>query len=159
MIYTPLTIKAMQFAYEKHAGQVDKAGLPYIMHPLHVAERMTTEDETVVALLHDVIEDTDATINDLDEAGFTHRQIKAIVALTHSANVPYMEYLKNQVARDDIAIMVKIHDLDHNMDLSRLGKNVTPKDWERIEMKYKPALRFLQSVVMEQVMRKKHIKY
>jgi len=159
MIYTPLTIKAMQFAYEKHAGQVDKAGLPYIMHPLHVAERMINEDETVVALLHDVMEDTDTTAEELIEAGFTERQVKALQALTHEKGVPYMEYLKKQVACDDIAIMVKIHDLAHNMDLTRLGDKVTPKDQERVKMKYSPACSFLQDIVINRIMREKHIMY
>lgn len=139
MIYTPLTIKAMKLAYEKHAGQVDKAGMPYILHPLQVADQMDDEDETVVALLHDVLEDTDTTVSDLIRAGFTERQVDALVALDHKKDMPYMEYIKNQVFWNEIAVKVKYFDLLHNMNLNRFGGVIPPGAQERIEKKYKPA--------------------
>ena len=72
MIYTDLTRKAITVAYNAHQGQLDRAGLPYILHPLHVAEQMKDEDTCVVALLHDVIEDTDLTLENLREYGFIY---------------------------------------------------------------------------------------
>ena len=67
MIYTPQTNKAMTIAYNAHHGQLDKSGVPYIFHPFHVAEQMTTEATTVTALLHDVVEDTKYTLDDITE--------------------------------------------------------------------------------------------
>jgi (p)ppGpp synthase/HD superfamily hydrolase len=83
MIYTPMTKRAIEFAFDAHRGQYDKSGLPYITHPLHVAEQMDTEDECVVALLHDVLEDTDFSAEDMSSFGFSDRQITALKLLCH----------------------------------------------------------------------------
>ena len=94
MIYTEKTIKAMQIAYKAHHGQFDKSGVPYIFHPIHLAEQMETEEECIVALLHDVIEDSCMTIGDL-ATEFSDNIIQAIKLLTHDDSIPYMDYIRN----------------------------------------------------------------
>lgn len=143
MVYTDLTRKAMQIAYRAHDGQTDKAGMPYIMHPVHVAEQMNDEDSCVVALLHDVVEDTAITIDNLREAGFTEKQLSAIKAMTHDKSEPYMVYVE-KLSKNPLAVKVKMADLRHNMDRSRII-HFTVKDGERM-MKYYKALRFLNEI-------------
>ena len=140
MVYTPLTKRAILFAYDAHRGQYDKSGLPYITHPLHVAESMETEDECVVALLHDVLEDTDTTIEDLAQIGISDRQITALKLLCHDDSVPYLEYVQ-AIRVDPIARKVKLADLHHNSDLTRLNV-ITIQDIERVE-KYKQAIEMI----------------
>ena len=140
MVYTPLTKRAILFAFDAHRGQYDKSGLPYITHPLHVAESMESEDECVVALLHDVLEDTDITIEDLTRIGITDRQIAALKLLCHDDSVPYLEYVQS-IRVDPIARKVKLADLHHNSDLTRLNV-ITTQDIERVE-KYKQAIEIL----------------
>ena len=140
MVYTPLIKRAILFAFDAHRGQYDKSGLPYITHPLHVAESMETEDECVVALLHDVLEDTDITIEDLTRIGITDRQIAALKLLCHDDSVPYLEYVQ-AIRVDPIARTVKLADLYHNSDLTRLNV-ITTQDIERVE-KYKQAIEIL----------------
>ena len=137
MVYTPLTKRAILFAFDAHRGQYDKSGLPYITHPLHVAESMESEDECVVALLHDVLEDTDITIEDLTRIGITDRQIAALKLLCHDDSVPYLEYVQ-AIRVDQIARKVKLADLNHNSDLTRLNV-ITTQDIGRVE-KYKQAI-------------------
>ena len=139
MIYTPLTKKAIKLTYEAHKDQYDKSGLPYITHPLHLAEYMDDEYTTVTALLHDVVEDTDITLDDLAKE-FPEEVIEAIKLLTHQKDIPYMDYVA-KIKTNDIARAVKIADLKHNSDLTRLD-NITDKDLERAE-KYKKALELL----------------
>ena len=83
MIYTPMTKKAIKVMFEAHKNQVDKNGMPYVFHPFHLAEQMTDEASTVVALLHDVIEDTDCTLEDLKNMGFSNEVCDALSFLTH----------------------------------------------------------------------------
>lgn len=141
MIYTENTIKAMKLAYEAHLGQVDKAGVPYIFHPIHLAEQMKDEDTTVVALLHDVVEDTKYTLKDLKDMGFTEKQVEAVSFMTHDKSEPYLNYVK-RVKTNPTAKTVKIEDLKHNSDITRV-KNPTSKDYDRLEKKYKPAMKIL----------------
>lgn len=143
MLYTDLTRKAMKIAYEAHHGQADKAGLPYINHPLHLAEQMETEDTCVVALLHDVVEDTNVTLDDLKRAGFTEIQLEAIVAMTHEGSVPYMDYIR-EIKKNPVATAVKIADIIHNSDVTRI-ENPTEKDRTRFDRKYKTAMEYLKS--------------
>ena len=82
MIYTPMTKKAMKLAYQAHMGQVDKGGVPYVFHPLHLAEGMRTEESVTVALLHDVVEDTPITLADLAKEGFPHQVLEALEVLS-----------------------------------------------------------------------------
>ena len=140
MIYTPLTKKAMQLCFDSHKEQVDKSGMPYIFHPLILAEQMDTEETTIVALLHDVVEDTHVTLEDLRSMGFGETVLEAINLMTHKKGVPYMEYVA-AIKKNPIARQVKIADLRHNSTLSRLD-SVGQKDLERVA-KYNKALDFL----------------
>ncbi|HEY8365435.1 MAG TPA: HD domain-containing protein [Haloplasmataceae bacterium] len=141
MIYTPLTKKAMNIAYEAHKNQLDKSGVPYIFHPIHVAEQMNDELSTCVALLHDVVEDSSYTIQDLINKGFPNEVIEAIKVLTHSKNIPYLDYIKN-IKTNTLARIVKIADLKHNSDLTRLDC-ITEEDENR-KAKYIEALHLLE---------------
>lgn len=141
MIYTEMTNKAMVLAYEAHQGQYDKSGLPYVFHPLHLAEQMDTEEAVTAALLHDVAEDTDYTLEDLRSMGFPDTVTDALALLTHDPSVPYMEYVE-RLKSNPIARSVKLADLTHNSDLSRLPV-VTEKDLERVE-KYRKAIKLLK---------------
>ena len=93
MIYTPMTKRALALCFEAHKDQLDKSGLPYVFHPFHLAEQMTDEVTTTVALLHDVVEDSDITLEALTEMGFPDAVTKAIALLTHDSAVPYMDYV------------------------------------------------------------------
>ena len=130
MIYTPMTNLATRVMYKAHKDQVDKNGLPYVFHPWHVAESMTDEVRCTVALLHDVVEDTKVTLDDLAILGFPEEVINAVKALTHRDDMDYAEYIRT-IAENDIAIDVKIADLRHNMDKTRL-----PEDKQLPKIKY-----------------------
>lgn len=142
MLYTEVTKKAIRLAYEAHHGQVDKCGLPYVFHPYHLAEQMETEETVTAALLHDVVEDTDYTLEDLAEMGFPRSVLDALALLTHDPKVPYLEYVA-ALRKNPIAKAVKLADLAHNSDLTRLG-HVTEKDLERAA-KYRQAMELLQA--------------
>ena len=139
MINTKLTRKAMIIAYEAHKNQVDKSGVPYIYHPIHVAEQMDTENECIIALLHDVDEDTNVTFKQLEEV-FSKEIIDILKLLTREENIEYDEYIK-RIKNNSIACKVKIADLTHNLDKTRLDF-VTEVDVKRNE-KYKKALQIL----------------
>lgn len=137
MIYTPLTKKALAMCFEAHRDQVDKSGLPYVFHPFHLAEQMDDEASVCVALLHDVMEDTDYTVDDIRVLGMPAAVIEALLLLTHDASEPYLDYVA-RVARNPLAAKVKRADLRHNSDLSRLDE-VTDLDRARVG-KYQKAL-------------------
>lgn len=141
MIYSELTKKAMKICYNAHRNQSDGAGLPYVFHPLHLAEQMDGEFETCTALLHDVVEDTNWTIEDLEEAGFPLEVTQAVAMLTHDRDEPYMEYVL-RLRGHDIARKVKISDLTHNCDYSRLNE-IRSYDRKR-HRKYRIALALLE---------------
>lgn len=141
MIYSQLTKKALSLAFLAHSAQVDKAGLPYILHPLHLAEQMDDEISTTVALLHDVVEDTDYTLEILESLGFPPSVLQPLALLTHTHGTPYMDYIRS-LAHDPVARKVKLADLRHNSDLTRLDV-VTDKDRARVE-KYKKAIKILE---------------
>ena len=140
MIYTEKTKKAMRLCFEAHKEQVDKTGIPYIFHPIHLAEQMEDEATVIVALLHDVAEDTDITFEDMAAMGFGNEVIAALKLLTHDPSVPYMDYVA-KIKENPIATAVKKADLCHNSDLSRLD-TVDEKALARQE-KYKKAYAFL----------------
>ena len=116
MIYTENTKKAINIAYNAHMGQYDKFGIPYVFHPVHLAELMDTEDECIVAILHDVVEDTNITFKDL-EKDFSNVVIEALKLLTHEKSVPYDEYIRN-LKSNLIAKKLKLADLKHNSDIT-----------------------------------------
>jgi (p)ppGpp synthase/HD superfamily hydrolase len=133
---------ALAIAKKAHAGQVDKAGVDYIQHPLYVASQVKTEQEKTVALLHDVIEDSDVTVDDLLASGLSNEVVTAVQILTKKEGQSYQEYLE-KVKSNNLARIVKLADLKHNSDLSRL-KSVTNTDYERVK-KYKNAIRYLST--------------
>ncbi len=140
MIYTPKTKKAMKLCFEAHKDQTDKSGLPYVFHPFHVAEQMPDEITTIVALLHDVIEDTSYTLWDLQEMGFDPDVLEALALMTHDKNVSYMDYV-TRIKDNDIARTVKLADLRHNSDLTRMDE-IDQAALKRVE-KYKAAMQLL----------------
>jgi (p)ppGpp synthase/HD superfamily hydrolase len=136
--------KAIKLAVEVHAGTFDKGGHPYILHPLHVMNNvMFDKGLAVIAVLHDVVEDSHYTIEDLTEMGFTKRTTDALVLLTHLPEDSYETYIE-KIATSYDAIRVKRKDLEHNSDITRL-KGLRPKDFERLE-KYMKAFKFLGDV-------------
>ena len=142
MIYTPLTKIALKLCFEAHKDQIDKSGMPYVFHPFHLAEQMADENTTIVALLHDVIEDTEYTLDDLRKFGFAEDVLSAISLMTHADDVPYMEYVV-KIKTNPIAKAVKLADLKHNSDMSRLDL-ITQIDEERAK-KYKQAIELLEN--------------
>ena len=141
MIYTPLTYLAMRIAYDAHHGVRDQSGAPYIFHPYEVASRMDDEISTAVAFLHDVVEDTDITFDDLRDKGIPEPVIVPLKLLTHDKSVPYEDYIK-ALGTDAIATKVKLSDLEHNMNESRYCRPMNDYEIKRAE-KYLKAKRYL----------------
>ena len=138
MIYTPLTIRAMDIAYHAHHGQVDKSGVPYIFHPLHLAESMEDEISCCAALLHDVVEDTPITLEDLAQQ-FPAEVVNIVALLTHEEGADYFDYVR-RIKDHPIAKKVKLADLAHNMDSSRFaGVPVPAGQIGRLRSKYTKA--------------------
>ena len=131
---------ALELAVDKHKNQTDKAGNPYILHPLHVMENVNSKEGKIVAILHDIIEDTDVTEDYLLKIGLSKRIVDAVVALTRSEDIDYQEYIKN-LSSNPLAKEVKLADLEHNMDLKRLP-TLEEKDLER-NRKYQIAYHYL----------------
>ena len=140
MIYTKQTKKALAICFEAHKDQADKSGLPYVFHPFHLAEQMEDEVTTVVALLHDVVEDTDWTFEGLAAEGFAPEAIAALRLLTHNDDTLYLDYVA-KIKPDPIARAVKLADLRHNSDLSRL--DAVDDEALRRREKYLEAIRLL----------------
>lgn len=130
-------LRALHIAEEAHAGQYDKGGAPYIEHPCRLSMRFTDEDAAIVAMLHDVIEDSDWTLARLREEGFSEAVVSAVDALTRRKGEDYADFIE-RVLLNHLAVRVKIEDLRDNSNLSRLPE-VTEKDLRRAE-KYKRAL-------------------
>ena len=134
--------EAYRIAQKAHQGQKDKAGADYINHPVRVASNVGDDESAmIVALLHDVVEDTDITLNDLNTF-LLPKESEALRMLTHDESVPYMEYIE-QISHNRLATLVKMADLKHNMDLSRLAV-VTEKDRKRVK-KYEKSFTFLMN--------------
>lgn len=144
MKYTTLTKLAMKVCFEAHKEQVDKGGMPYVFHPFHLAEQMETEEEICTALLHDVVEDTEYTIEDIKAWGFPEDVTNALRLLTHDSEVPYMDYVK-EIKQNPIAKKVKLADLRHNSDTNRVEIKTeaeNQKAQRRVE-KYRMAIEYL----------------
>ena len=124
--------RALAFALNAHAGQLEKNGHPYIMHPLRLMLSMDTDEEQLAALLHDVVEDGDGvTFDDLSELGLPEAVLGALRNLTHDDNEPYEDYIA-RIAGHPLARKVKLADLRDNMDVRRLPE-FTEKDAERMQ--------------------------
>lgn len=137
---SPRVQQAYEIAASAHAGQVDKAGRDYIFHPLTVASFVKTDDERIVALLHDVVEDTSVTLQNLSDAGFSDAVVHAIDCVTKREGEALQDYLQ-RVKSDRLATAVKLADLQHNSDLSRISQP-TEKDYARAE-RYRKEIAFL----------------
>ncbi|MGN0135756.1 GTP pyrophosphokinase [Anaerotignum sp.] len=129
--------KAMILAAKGHAGQVDKGGQPYILHPVRVMLQCETLEEKIVAILHDLLEDTEYTAQDLEKEGFPAEIMEAVSCLTRREGEEYMAYIE-KVCKNPLAARVKYADLMDNMDISRIP-NPTEKDHQRLK-KYAAAL-------------------
>lgn len=138
MIYTKLTNKALVFAYNAHHGQLDYNGIPYIFHPLHLAETMDDEISCCAALLHDVVEDTSVTLEEL-ALEFPKEVIDVLSLLTHREGVPYFDYVRN-IKTNPIAVKVKLADIAHNSDQTRCaGSDLTDAQLSYWREKYRKA--------------------
>lgn len=133
--------KALRYAEAKHSGQFDKAGVTYFEHPKEVANRVDGEEAKIVALLHDTVEDTDATVEEI-RGMFGDEIADAVAVITHGKEEPYFDYIE-RVKKNELARKVKLADLSHNMELSRLPV-VTERDLKRLE-KYKKAVEILKN--------------
>ncbi|MEE3717422.1 GTP pyrophosphokinase [Tumidithrix elongata RA019] len=142
--YPSLLQRAIAIATKAHEGQVDKAGKPYLDHPLLVMEQVNSLEEKIVAVLHDAIEDSDLTFENLRSEGFPEVLIEAIAAITKIKGETYEAYLERVIA-NPIALRVKIADVTHNLDLGRIA-HPTEVDFQRIE-KYKKVLSKLRAAL------------
>lgn len=133
--------KALQIATDAHLYQVDKAGVPYISHPIRVSNRCSTDDERIVALLHDTIEDTEVTAEYLLMEGFPRNIVDAILSVTRNEDENYEDFIKRS-RLNPIGRQVKLHDLEDNMDITRLNE-LTEKDLYRLN-KYIKAYKYLK---------------
>ena len=134
--------RAIQIAVEAHAGQKGKDGSPYILHPLRLMLKMDTEEARIVAVLHDVVEDTEVTLDDLRREGFSESVIENIQLLTHEDDTPYEEYVE-RIKPHPLARKVKLADLEDNSDIRRLS-GIEEKDLQRLK-KYHRAWQILTS--------------
>lgn len=133
--------KALQIAVKAHSGQIDKAGSAYIFHPIRVSNRCSTDDERIVALLHDTIEDTEVTTEYLLMEGFPRNIVDAILSVTRNEDESYEDFIKRS-RLNPIGRQVKLHDLEDNMDITRLNE-LTEKDIYRLN-KYIKAYKYLK---------------
>lgn len=133
---------AIKIACKAHKSQTDKAGAPYILHPLRLIQRFSDEDAMIVAVLHDVMEDSDVGMDFLVSEGFKPIILTAVEALTKRENEPYTDFIE-RVSRNNLAIKVKIEDIKDNLDLTRLA-HIDDSDLNRVK-KYHQALHFLQN--------------
>lgn len=132
---------AIAIALDVHSGQQDRYGHPYILHPLHVMLQMDTKEEMVAAVLHDVVEDSDTTLDDLRAQGFPEDILHVVDLLTHDKSAMSYDAYVQRLKPNLIARKIKLADLQHNMDIRRL-RQVNPDDAARLE-KYHRAWRAL----------------
>ena len=149
MLYTKLTKLAMEIGYYAHEGATDKAGMPYVFHPYHLAEQMGDDENAIcVALMHDVIEDTEWELMDLVDYGFPREVVHAVYLLTHKEGEEYLgKYIQN-IKENPLARKVKLADLHHNTDASRLEPptdNFGRLVYEQRMDKYKKAIEYLEN--------------
>ena len=138
MVYTELTNKALVYAYNAHHGQLDYNGIPYIFHPVHLAEQMEDEISCCAALLHDVVEDTPVTMEELAKE-FPEEVIEVLKLLTHTDDTDYFDYVR-AIAKHPIAKKIKLADIAHNSDQTRcVGSDLTEEQLAYWKQKYETA--------------------
>ena len=135
-----ILLKAKEFATKWHQGQMSESGIPYVMHPIWVADHLDSELDKIVGYLHDILEDTDVSEEEIEKE-FGSNVLEILKILTKQNGEDYLTYI-DRVRQNDVASRVKICDLKHNMDLSR-KINITDYDYFRINNKYIPAYRML----------------
>lgn len=133
---------AILMALKYHGKQEDKAGQLYVLHPLHVMLQMDQLDEKIVAVLHDILEDTTCTIEKLQE-NFPQQIVDAVIALTRNKGIPYEDYLK-RVKENPLALSVKLKDIEHNSSEKRLFR-LSYSEQSYLSQKYKKAIKILTS--------------
>lgn len=136
---------ALEVCYEAHRCQVDKGGNPYILHPLRISYKALKLglQFAIVGLLHDVVEDTDKTFQDLLDLGFSNKTVNSLKLLCHEKSVDYFTYISGiKLSGDEVAIQVKLLDLEDNSNINRI-KNPTDKDFKRLD-KYNKAKTILE---------------
>lgn len=147
MVYTELTNKALRFAYNAHHGQLDHNGIPYVFHPLHLAEQMNDEVSCCAALLHDVVEDTNVTLDELRKE-FPEEVVAVVALLTHDDsaeyhNGNYFDYIR-AIKEHPVARKVKLADIAHNSDQTRcVGSGLAETQLAYWRQKYQKALEIL----------------
>ena len=142
MFYSALINKAIDLSYNAHHGQKDKAGRPYFTHPFTVAMSMDTETEICAALLHDVVEDTGVTLDDLRKI-FPPEVVNTVDTLTHRNGESYDDYIR-RIKASPVAKKVKLADIAHNMDVTRIsGDEVLCSEYEKRRKKYERAREIL----------------
>ncbi|WP_312653651.1 GTP pyrophosphokinase [Proteiniclasticum sp.] len=148
LLSLPLFERALTLASVKHAGQKDKGNDPYVMHVIRVMMNVETESDKIVALLHDLLEDTDITKSDLLAFGFDEETVKKLDLLSRKDTEDYMDYIK-RLSADPAAVRVKLSDLRDNLNRTRLKDKLTDKDFERLK-KYHRAEVYLLEVQNEE---------
>ena len=134
-----LVYKALEIVTKLFENDTDKGGMPYMFHLVYVYRHVSSMDEKVIALLHDVIEDKDVSKEDLLDIGFPDNIVDAVGFLTRVRPMEYKDYIEKLIQEGSIeALHVKLADLENNMDISRI-KNPKMKDYERLEKRYRPA--------------------
>ncbi len=140
-----LLLKTLELVIKLFEGKTDKAGLPYYNHLLKVYANVSEYDEKIIALLHDVVEDTDITFNDLKEYGYSNNILEALKVLTKRKGEYYPDYIERIIESNNIQAMdVKLADLKHNIDINRI-EEPTINDYERINKRYIPAINKIQN--------------
>ena len=135
----------MEIAYRAHHGQLDKSGAPYIFHPIHLAEQMDDEYSCCVALLHDTVEDTEVTLEEL-KAIFPKEVTDAVALMTHEKGTDYFDYVR-AIKENPIARKVKLADLAHNSDQTRcIGSNLSEERKAAWRAKYEKATKILTEI-------------
>lgn len=137
----PSIIDAIALAIQVHAGQIDKVGKPYISHPMRVMQAMDTEVEQIIAILHDVVEDSPMTIDDLQSLGYSKKIVSAIDCLSKREGEEYFKYL-DRVKSSQLAIKIKLADLNDNLDPNRIPDEPEEKKTKRIN-RYRKAIEIL----------------
>jgi len=138
--------KAIEIAVHAHSGQKQKDGSPYILHPLRVMGRVHTDEERMAAVLHDVVEDSAVTLDDLRAAGFSESVLETVRLLTHEEGISYEDYVR-RLKPDPMARRIKLADLEENSDIRRLS-GIEEKDLERLR-RYHRAWQILQPAADE----------
>ena len=123
--------RAIEIAVSAHKGQLQKNGLPYVLHPLSLMQSVRSVDAKITAVLHDVVEDTDWTMEDLEAEGFSQRVLAALDCLTHTPEESYEDYI-SKICTNPLAREVKLADLQDNMNIRRIPE-LQPKDLKRLE--------------------------